>query len=138
MKCLRPYLSHFALTAECPIARFAYDQCSNSPTVVISMFDGQRRPSQPSYIPSVAEAAVGFNSLLASGCLDHGATRSFENPFAKWESEDFILREGWYLAGEMVNAVRAKDHEVLYKDDVGERVLDKLETAARHQEAACG
>ena len=94
MKCLRPYFSAFSEIAECAIARFAYDQCSNSPTVVISMLDGQRRPSQPSYIPSVAEAAVGFNSLLASGCLDHGATRSFENPFAKWESEDFTWCPG--------------------------------------------
>ncbi len=51
---------------------------------------------------------------------------------------EVALREGWYLAGEVVNAIRAKDYELLYKDEVGERVLHRLETAARHQDAACG
>ncbi len=51
---------------------------------------------------------------------------------------EVALREGWYLAVEVVNAIQARDYEVVYKDEVWERVLDKLQTAARHQEAACG
>jgi integrase len=42
MNCVRPYFSAFAVIAECAIARFAYDQCSNSPTVLISMCQAQR------------------------------------------------------------------------------------------------
>jgi hypothetical protein len=42
MNCVRPYFSAFAVMAECAIARFAYDQCNNSPTVLISMRQAQR------------------------------------------------------------------------------------------------
>lgn len=48
------------------------------------------------------------------------------------------LREGWSLANEVVNAIRAGDYKVLYKDEVGERVLDQLEAEARLHEAARG
>lgn len=51
---------------------------------------------------------------------------------------EIALREGWSLASEVVNAIRARDYEVLYKDEVGERVLDKLEAEARRQENARG
>jgi hypothetical protein len=51
---------------------------------------------------------------------------------------EIALREGWSLASEVVNAIRARNYEVLYKDDVGKRVLDKLEAEARRQEAARG
>ena len=51
---------------------------------------------------------------------------------------EIALREGWSLASEVVNAIRAGDYEVLYKDKVGERVLDKLEAEARRQENARG
>jgi len=51
---------------------------------------------------------------------------------------EIALREGWSLASEVVNAIRARDYEVLYKDEVGERVLDKLEAEARRQEEARG
>ena len=51
---------------------------------------------------------------------------------------EIALREGWSLASEVVNAFRARDYEVLYKDEVGERVLDQLEAEARLHEAARG
>ncbi|HYW84856.1 MAG TPA: hypothetical protein VFB30_16450 [Spirochaetia bacterium] len=51
---------------------------------------------------------------------------------------EIALREGWSLASEVVNAFRARDYEVLYKDEVGERVLDKLEAEARRLEDARG
>jgi len=51
---------------------------------------------------------------------------------------EIALREGWSLASEVVNAIRARDYEVLYKDEVGERVLDKLEAEARRLEDARG
>ena len=40
MKFVRPYFSAFAVTAECAIARFAYDQCNSSPTLRISISTG--------------------------------------------------------------------------------------------------
>ncbi len=51
---------------------------------------------------------------------------------------EIALREGWSLASEVVNAFRARDYEVLYKDEVGERVLGKLEAEARQQVDARG
>lgn len=51
---------------------------------------------------------------------------------------EIALREGWSLANEVVNAIRAGDYKVLYKDEVGERVLDQLEAEARLHEAARG
>ena len=51
---------------------------------------------------------------------------------------EIALREGWSLASEVVNAFRAGDYEVLYKDEIGKRVLDKLEAEARRQEDARG
>jgi len=51
---------------------------------------------------------------------------------------EIALRESWSLASEVVNAIRASDYEVLYKDEVGSWVLDRLEAEARRQEAACG
>lgn len=51
---------------------------------------------------------------------------------------EIALREGWSLASEVVNAIRAGDYKVLYKDEVGERVLDQLEAEARLHEAARG
>jgi len=51
---------------------------------------------------------------------------------------EIALREGWSLASEVVNAIRARDYEVLYKDGVGGRVLDKLEAEARRREPAHG
>lgn len=51
---------------------------------------------------------------------------------------EIALREAWSLANEVVNAIRAGDYKVLYKDEVGERVLDQLEAEARLHEAARG
>jgi hypothetical protein len=51
---------------------------------------------------------------------------------------EIALREGWSLAAEVVNAIRDGDYEILYKDEVGERVLNKLEAEARRPEAVCG
>ena len=51
---------------------------------------------------------------------------------------EIALREAWSLANEVVNAIRAGDYKVLYKDEVGERVLDQLEAEARPHEAARG
>ena len=51
---------------------------------------------------------------------------------------EIALREDWSLASEVVNACRAGDYKVLYKDEVGERVLDQLEAEARLHEAARG
>lgn len=51
---------------------------------------------------------------------------------------EVALRDGWSLASEAVNAIRAGDYEVLYKDEVGEQALDRLEAEAHRQEAACG
>ena len=51
---------------------------------------------------------------------------------------EIALREGWSLASEVVNAIRTRDYKVLYKDEVGERVLDQLEAEARLHEAARG
>jgi len=51
---------------------------------------------------------------------------------------EIALREGWSLASEVVNAFRAGDYEVLYKDEIGKRVLDTLEAEARCQEDARG
>ena len=51
---------------------------------------------------------------------------------------EIALREGWSLASEVVNAFRARDYEVLYKDEIGKRVLDKLEAEARRLEDARG
>jgi hypothetical protein len=51
---------------------------------------------------------------------------------------EIALREGWSLASEVVDAIRAGDYRVLYKDEVGNRVWDKLEVEARRHEAARG
>jgi hypothetical protein len=48
------------------------------------------------------------------------------------------LREDWSLASEVVNAIRAGNYRVLYKDEVGERVLAELEAEARRHEATRG
>jgi hypothetical protein len=48
------------------------------------------------------------------------------------------VRDGWPLANEIVNAIRARDYEVLYKDTVGKRVLAMLRAEARRREAARG
>jgi hypothetical protein len=48
------------------------------------------------------------------------------------------LQDGWPLARELVNAIRAGDYEVLYKDTVGKRVLAMLRAEARRREAARG
>jgi hypothetical protein len=51
---------------------------------------------------------------------------------------DVALKEGWSLALEVVNAIRAQNFKVLYKDEIGEQVLDKLEAEARRPETARG
>lgn len=51
---------------------------------------------------------------------------------------EIALREGWSLAAEVVNAIRDGDYEILYKDEVGERVLNELEAEARRPEAVRG
>ena len=51
---------------------------------------------------------------------------------------EIALREGWSLATEVVGAIRVGDYKVLYKDEVGDRVLDKLKAEARRHEAARG
>jgi mRNA-degrading endonuclease RelE of RelBE toxin-antitoxin system len=51
---------------------------------------------------------------------------------------EIALREGWSLVNEVVSAIRAGDYRVLYKDEVGDRVLDQLEVEARRREAARG
>jgi hypothetical protein len=47
-------------------------------------------------------------------------------------------REGWSLACELMNSMRAGDYQVLYKDDLGERVLEKLESESRRRESVRG
>src|SRR5207302_11502456 len=52
---------------------------------------------------------------------------------------EIALREGWPLASELVDAVRAGDYEVLYTDEIGQQVLNILrEEIHRRQEAALG
>jgi hypothetical protein len=51
---------------------------------------------------------------------------------------EIALREGWSLASEVVNAIRAGDYEVLYKDEIGNQVLDMLEAEALRHEAVRG
>jgi hypothetical protein len=48
------------------------------------------------------------------------------------------LEQGWPLAQEVVNAIRANDYHTMYADDVGNAVLSQLQAAARRelQEAA--
>jgi mRNA-degrading endonuclease RelE of RelBE toxin-antitoxin system len=40
------------------------------------------------------------------------------------------------LAIEVLNAIRTGNYRVLYKDEVGDRVLDQLEVDSRRHEAA--
>jgi len=49
---------------------------------------------------------------------------------------EIALREGWPLANEVVNAIRAGDYKVLHNDEVGERVLAELRAEAHRVEAA--
>jgi hypothetical protein len=51
---------------------------------------------------------------------------------------EIALREGWSLASEIVNAIRAGDYKILYKDEVGDRVLERIEVESRRHEAARG
>lgn len=44
------------------------------------------------------------------------------------------LREGWPLAAEMANAIRSGDYQVLYEDEVGQRVLALLQAESRRRE----
>jgi len=46
------------------------------------------------------------------------------------------MEEHWASAEEIVNAVRCADYEVLYSDEVGRGVLDRLVEAARGREVA--
>jgi len=48
------------------------------------------------------------------------------------------LSQRWPLASELVNAIRDGDYKVLYKDQVGERILAGLEAEARRQEPVRG
>ena len=46
------------------------------------------------------------------------------------------MEEHWASAEEIVNAVRCADYEVLYSDEVGRGVLDRLAEAAHGREVA--
>ena len=48
---------------------------------------------------------------------------------------EIALQEGWPLASEVVNAIRAGNYVVLYKDGIGEGVLTTLQEEARRREA---
>ncbi|MCI0639655.1 MAG: hypothetical protein L0Y72_12310 [Gemmataceae bacterium] len=48
------------------------------------------------------------------------------------------LRDGWRLAVELVNAIRAGNYKAIHKDKTGKRVLAILESEARRQEAVRG
>lgn len=48
------------------------------------------------------------------------------------------LREGWPLAIEVVNAIRAGDYKVLFSDEAGERVLTMLQAEASRRETVRG
>ena len=48
------------------------------------------------------------------------------------------LENGWPLAIEVIDAIRAGDFAVLYQDEVGERVLAMLQAEASRQAAARG
>jgi len=66
MNCVRPYLSALTVRAECAIARFAYDQCSNSPTVVISMLRARLVSilTGAGWPSTVLEQAAQFGSMF--------------------------------------------------------------------------
>ena len=51
---------------------------------------------------------------------------------------EIALREGWPLANEVVDAIRAGDYKALYQDEVGGRVLAMLQANAARQEAVRG
>lgn len=75
-----------------------------------------------------------------------GATAGF--PMAQNEQLHLILTnpreleialvQSWPLACQVVNAIRDGDYEVLYKDEVGERVLASLQAEASRQESVRG
>ena len=51
---------------------------------------------------------------------------------------EIALSQGWPLASELADAIRAGDFKVLYQDEVGEKVLAKLHAETRRQEPARG
>jgi hypothetical protein len=51
---------------------------------------------------------------------------------------DIALERNWPLASEVVNAIRDGDFKVLYQDDIGQKVLDKLQAEARRLETVRG
>lgn len=51
---------------------------------------------------------------------------------------EVALREGWPLANEIVNAVRVGDYQVLYEDEVGQRIVALLQAQASRHEPAHG
>ena len=56
------------------------------------------------------------------------------NP-VEWET---AVRDGWPLAVEVVNAIRAGDYMVLHEDEIGRRLLTALQAEAHLREAARG
>jgi len=46
---------------------------------------------------------------------------------------DAALRDGWPLATEVVDAIRAGDYKELYQDEVGSEIMNKLEEAAKQE-----
>ena len=48
------------------------------------------------------------------------------------------LEQGWPLANELVDAIRAGDYAVVFQDEVGERTLGLLQAEALRPEAARG
>jgi len=51
----------------------------------------------------------------------------------EWET---ALREGWPSAEEIRKAIEVGDYQVLHADEVGQRLLNALQSGIRHQEEA--
>lgn len=51
---------------------------------------------------------------------------------------EVAIRDDWSLAKEVVDAIRAGDYEVLYSDEVGQRILATLQAGLPRRTAARG
>jgi hypothetical protein len=51
---------------------------------------------------------------------------------------NLALERNWPLASEVVKAIGDEDYEVLFKDEVGEKILDQLRAHLRRQEVVLG